>query len=245
MFRTRPELEKPENRSGIAFVSILFGLVVTEAALDLSTEFVKWWDGSDTGVQETRLAHLAVAMTATILSWIGYHQSQQYPPFVIKFVNIPFFQFGLDVLMVVAYYGVVAMAETSDPDPAITHSAVPEAVLVSAIFALYAAWDGLGYRLARDPAYASRYATPRPPASELGARRRVTFVFLGISALLALGVALWDPAAPATVVGVDAVLVVILVSYRLAKQAFDANVQTRDGEPPVAEAGTASGLGGQ
>lgn len=227
LFRTTPELEKPENRTGVAFVSILFGLVVTEAALDFSTELAKWWDDGRAAVQESRLAHLAVGISVTALSWIGYHQSQQYPPFVIKFVNIPFFQFCLDVLMVVTYHSMVVVAETSQGDQVPTPSAVPEATLLLVVFVLYTLWDVLGYRLAHDREYAIRYTTPREHQTRFGTRRWVTVAFLGISALTAVVVWLWHPAAPGQVFAIDVVLVFLALAYRAAKQALDENVRVR------------------
>ncbi len=227
--RTEPELDEGEKRYGATFVNILFGLVVTQAAVGLAVELVDSWTLGTDSLQETRVAHLLVAITLTVLSWIGYHQSQQYPPFLIKFINIPFFQFFLDVSMVVAYYMVVAVAENTDAGTgvAIAPSAWPETVLILAIFILYSAWDGLGYLLFRDPYYSSRLETPRDPVMEFGARRWVTIVFLGLMAVLTVLVGLWGPTTPGGVIAVDAAIITLLLAYRLSKQAFHPKVKIR------------------
>ncbi len=231
--RTEPELDEGEKRYGATFVNIMFGLVVTQAAVRLAVELVDSWTLGADSLQETRVAHLLVAMTLTVLSWIGYHQSQQYPPFLIKFVNIPFFQFFLEVSIVVVYYMVVAVAENSDIGAGvpISPSAWHETVLILGVFLLYAAWDGLGYLLFRDPYYARALKKPRKPERGFGARRRVTIVFLGIMALLTLVVGLWSPSAPEAVIAVDGVLICVLFAYRLSKQAFHSKVKIREPLP--------------
>lgn len=235
LFRTVPELDRGEKRYGATFVNILFGLVVAEAAIQFSRELVKWWGNGWEAVDEARLAHLLVAITLTVLSWIGYHQSQQYPPFLIKFINIPFFHFILDVSMVVVYYVVVAVAENSDPTtgPLISKSPRPEAILVFAAFALYVLWDLLGYRIFRDPEYSKRLATPRNPETKLGPRRWVTAVFCCATGILA-GVIWWvDPVTPASVIASDVILVLVLFLYRLCKQGSDPKVLTRSAATSV------------
>lgn len=229
LFRTVPELDQGDKRSGATFVNILFGLVVTQAAIQLAKELVKWWGDGWNEVDETRLAHLLVALTLTVLSWIGYHQSQQYPPFLIKFVNIPFVQFFLDVLMVIMYYVVVAVAENSDHalGPVLTHSAGPEASLVFVVFVLYSVWDFTGFRLFHDPEYSKRLATPREADSKFGPRRWVTFIFTLVTGGLAMVVWQLDPETPGSVVITDAVIFAVLFLYRICKQASDPKVKTR------------------
>jgi hypothetical protein len=229
VLRTLPEVDRAEKRSGATFVNILFGLVVTDGAVKLARQGVVWWaDGWD-AVEVTRVTHLAVALALTILSWIGYHQSQQYPPFLIKFLNIPFVMFILDVLMVVAYYGVTLLAENGSPieGPVLEHSALPEALLIFVVFVLYAMWDYLNYRLFKDPAYASSMETPRPPDTNLGPRRHVTFRALLTAGALLATVWLLDPSSPAWVAVIDLILVSFLVLYRVAKQAVDPKVKIR------------------
>lgn len=225
VLHTIPELDKADKRAGATFVNILFGLVVTTTALHLSAEAVKGWAEGWGTVSETRLAHLAVAMTVTVLSWIGYHQSQQYPPFLIKFLNIPFFQFILDVTMVIAYYALTALAEGSYPSQ--TPDARPEAVVVLFVFILYIVWDHLGFLLFRDSEYTSRLETPRDPEDTLGPRRWVTLSFFLCAAALLIVVISLHPKAPGPILAADGAIIVLLLSYRLLKQAFDPKVKTR------------------
>lgn len=229
IFETVPELDKADKRSGATFVNILFGLVVTETAIQLSRELVNWSAAGWQEVDETRISHLLVAMTLTVLSWIGYHASQQYPPFLIKFLNLPFLQFFLDVSMVVTYYVVVALAENSGQQAGapLTPDARPEAVLIFVAFALYSAWDWSGYCLFRDREYARRLQSPRRPATGLDQRRKVTFAFTLISLATAVSVWFAHPRAPGIVIATDAGLIVMLFAYRLAKQAADPKVLTR------------------
>jgi len=237
IFETVPELDKADKRSGATFVNILFGLVVTETAIQLSRELVNWSAAGWQEVDETRISHLLVAMTLTVLSWIGYHASQQYPPFLIKFLNLPFLQFFLDVSMVVTYYVVVALAETSGQQggASLTPDARPEAALILVAFALYSAWDWSGYRLFRDREYARRLQSPREPATGLDPRRKVTFIFTAISLVIAATVWKTHPRAPGTVIATDVVLIAMLFCYRLAKQASDPNVLTRGQMPPITQ----------
>jgi hypothetical protein len=232
LLRTVPERDKADKRAGATFVNILFGLVVTQIAIELSKELVNWWGVGWVEVSETRLAHLLVALTLTALSWIGYHQSQQYPPFLIKFVNIPLLQFFLDVSMVVVYYVVVAVAENSDPlaGPVLVPSARPEALLVFVTFGLYAVWDISGRFLFADPEYTSRLETPRDPQPAFGPRRRVTFWFTGVTGLIALAIWLTHPTAPGPVIFWDATLIAVLILYRLFKQGVDPKVKVRPPE---------------
>ncbi|HEY5011983.1 MAG TPA: hypothetical protein VIK61_04665 [Acidimicrobiia bacterium] len=225
-----PELETGPNRSNLAFINILFGLVVTQAVLALTNELVRRYDsGTWKAVAETRLSHLAVAIAVTTLSWIGYHQSQNYPPFLIKFFNIPLWYFVLDVTMVIAYYLVVATAEkhgiaNSVPD------ARPEACLVAFVFVLYFASDWLGFRLFNDREYSLRLEKAREPDPKFGARRWVTVGFLVLTVVLAACTLIAKPTNASVVVAVDGVLIVLLLTYRLAKVAVYDNVLMRDPE---------------
>ncbi len=227
IFRTVPEPDRADKRAGATFVNILFGLVVTTAAIEFATEFVILWDEGWSAVSETRLAHLLLAMALTLLSWIGYHQSQQYPPFLIKFLNIPFLQFLLDVLMVIAYYAVVVVAEGSDR--ALRPDALPEATLVLLVFVLYALWDWLGFRLFHDPEYASRLESPRDTDETIGPRRAVTLAFTGLALLQFAAIWLIRPRAPGSVIVADGLIVAMLFLYRVGKQLSDPRVKTRAG----------------
>ncbi len=231
VFRTKPSIDKANERVGVNFVDILFGLVVTAAVLALADEVVTGWANDAVGADETRIAHLVVAITLTVLSWIGYHMSQQRPPFQIQFVNFPLLQFGLDVAMVVTYYFVVLTAENSRSNngPSIDPTVRPEAILIAFAFLLYFAWDWLGYRVFRDPAYAT--ANNSKPKTSYTGRRWVTVVFFAISVATATFAWYWNPHRPRTVIAFDAFLFAVLVLYRIAKPAFDRTTWVREDEP--------------
>jgi hypothetical protein len=230
---TVPELDEADKRAGATFVNILFALVVTTAATLLAKEFVHAWAKGWDSINEARIANLLVAITLTVLSWIGYHQSQQYPPFLIKFLNIPFFQFFLDVSMVVLYYVVVLVAEDSNPTRGRVHlpDALPEAVLVLSAFFLYSCWDTLGFLLFHDPQYSHRLKSPRAPDARFGARRKVTVVFTMLATVQALLIWCLRPRAVFTVIVADAAIITFLFVYRICKQGFDSKVKTRDQVP--------------
>jgi hypothetical protein len=86
-------------------------------------------------------SHLAVAVTLTLTSWIGYHNSKNRPRFVIAFVNLPFVQFTLDISMVVVYAFAVLTAEGVTSGATESPAVFPEAILVWIAFVLYVAWD--------------------------------------------------------------------------------------------------------
>jgi hypothetical protein len=236
--RTVPELDESDKRSGVTFVNILFGLVVTTAAIQFSAEFVNWWaDGWDF-VNKTRLANLAVALTLTVLSWIGYHQSQQYPPFLIKFINIPFFQIlprcvdGDRVLR-----SRCRCRESRSRRSRSTHTGCvtrsgPRFYRVRALRAL-----GLfGLSVVSRPRVFQEAEDPREP-ERLGPRRWVTFGFTVAAGIQALAIWVFRPSTGPSVIGADAAIIAFLLLYRLLKQGFDPKVKTRSQVPmpsPVA-----------
>jgi hypothetical protein len=233
IFRSLPEQETRENRTGFIFVSILFGLVVSAGVALFAAELYQAMGTGDREVSEVRLAHLAVALAATILSWIGYHQSKQYPPFVIKFIDIPLWMFMLDIAMLTIYYLLVATVEggTAEPPTPATVDAFPEALLVMGAFILYLLWDVFSFVVANDDAYLeemeNRKAGDREP---FGARRQVTALSAVLAAVVALGIVAVRPSTPGTVMVADALLVTLLIAYRLAKRGYDPKAKRR-GEP--------------
>lgn len=245
LYKTVPELDTAEKRSGATFVNILFGLVVSEGVRQMvlalrEAYLVEPADlfGAIDALHAARVSHLGLALVVTTLSWIGYHQSQKYPPFLIKFVNIPLFTFALDVLMVASYYGLIATAESAggSDEPMIGASVRPETGLVVFVFVLYVAWDEAGFRLFRDPEYSFRMQTLRRPEVERGPRRRVTLgAFVG-SILIGVLVLTVDPDAPRAVIAIDALLVALVVAYRLAKQAVQDTVLIRGADPKAPRA---------
>jgi hypothetical protein len=229
IFRSLPEQETQENRTGFIFVSILFGLVVSAGVALFAAELYQAMGTGSREVSEVRLGHLAVALAATILSWIGYHQSKQYPPFVIKFINIPLWMFVLDIAMLTIYYLLVSTVEggTAEPPTATTVDAFPEALLVLGSFILYLTWDVFSFVLANDDAYLEEMGKTPGRREPFGPRRQVTAVFAALAALVSIGVVILGSSAPTTVVLVDALLVMLLIGYRVAKRGYDPNAKRR------------------
>jgi hypothetical protein len=215
------------NRTGVAFVAVLFGIVVSQLASG-SVEPVKALIHNPAGKQHfiapgASLAHYLVGFTLTIASFIGYFSSKNGPQLKIAFFNLPLFQIIVDSAMVVTYLFVAVYAEGRSD----LADARPEAVLVTVSFALYAVWDALGYVLRGDPL--SQLALGRLPKREYGRRRVVTIVGF----LVSVGVTLWvsyvdEPHhRSAMVVRWDIALIVLLVMYRVLKEAFDTKLEYR------------------
>jgi hypothetical protein len=209
------------GRVGLTFVDVLFALVIGYALMPLST----WWKISLAGRM-----HLGVAVTLTLLSWIGYHNSANRPHWVIGFVNLPFALFLLDIAMVVTYAFAVFTAETITPGASVQASLLPEAWVVAVSFLLYALWDFANYRLklfrpyeaawnkaVKDGLLNERDTFP----TDRKYRRHVTLAFFAISVISVLAAYLiearYTPLPNAWTVIFDGWLIVVLFSYRVAK----------------------------
>jgi hypothetical protein len=212
-------------------VNILFGLVVTAAVAEFAQTMVVWQVHGIESINETRLAHLLVAITLTTLSFVGYYQSQQNPPFLMKFINIPLEQFVLDVSMVITYYVAVVMAKSGG----VAGSIRPETALIAVAFFLYFLWDFFGYRLGRDRVYNETLneflkdegGEPKDRDGAYGPRRWVTVAYLLIAVVL--GVIGWwvNPRTPGPIIAIDGALLLVIVTYRLAKPLADRQIKTR------------------
>lgn len=207
---------------GITFVDVLFAFVIGLALTPLGT----WWKISLAGRM-----HLGVAVSLTLFSWIGYHNSANRPRWAIGFINLPFVCFILDISMVVTYAFAVFTAETITHGASPIASLLPEAWVVAVSFVLYLLWDRANYRLKLDRKYKDAWTRAQErgvlkPTDmfpiDIPKRRRTTVVCLWLS-LASLGVAYLNHRmfyAPSrlSVVGFDAWLILLLLSYRIAKQ---------------------------
>lgn len=230
------------DQTGTLFVDILFALVVAEILTPLKTpEYITGPGG----------AHLVVAFTLTILSWVGYHNSKSRADARIRFPTstkldrlkrhphnnweyFAFKQFVLDVLMVIVYWLAAITFESSAYSTRRSHwfwptgaSAVPEALAVSASFVLYAVWDFIGRQEVRrrlDRAVTEDEATAALRRTQVRReRRRWPTLKCGASALALLLVAFVWSDTPGVYV-VDGLLVVILVLYRYRKEVVVADL---------------------
>ncbi|WP_162795892.1 hypothetical protein [Nonomuraea lactucae] len=194
-----------DHKVGVTFIDVLFALVVgrmMESATDAEQ------------LPSSAVAHLILAATVTLLSWVGYHNSVYRPQYEIKVFNYPFWQFVIDVLLVGLYWLMATTAEykpQGDPWNG-PHSAEPEALTVFAIFALYVIWDEIGRRISNNPAYKDDTDTP-----DRIRRRHVTWFF----AIAVMGslivVLLMRPKTETAIILTDVALVVIVILYRVAK----------------------------
>jgi cytochrome bd-type quinol oxidase subunit 2 len=233
LFRTAPEREGEEGAEsvGVAFVSILFGVVVGLIVGELAQEVQAGFDPAKQ-VREPRLLHLAVGTVLATLSFIGYYSSKNRPTHRIKFFNLPLAAFVLDVLMVFAYYLVFSFTESqAGADVATRSDARSEAYIIALAFLLYSLWDLVSWRIKSDQPYQDavkpKDAVQGQIHTDFGARRWTTLAFLVIFGVFAVIIALVDSSSDGTVVAFDVALIALLVAYRVAKSSFDPGVKIR------------------
>src|ERR1700735_2102326 len=105
--KLRHEPRIDPTTSGITFVDILFALAVGRVLLAIGP----WASNHNThSLPAPVMVGLATAIILILTSFIGYHNSENRPRFKIKFFNIGFFKFILDVSMVVVYFVFAAYA---------------------------------------------------------------------------------------------------------------------------------------
>jgi hypothetical protein len=153
------------GKVGISFVDVLFALVVGEVLSPLR----RWWTIPGPG-----WSHLVLAAVLVLTSWIGYHNSTNRPKYEIAFVNLPLWQFVLDISMVIAYWFTATSAELPEHSPVMDlpaprGSAVPEAILVAVCFLLYVLWDEVGRQIKKSSLYG---ASSLSLATSMGPPRR-------------------------------------------------------------------------
>lgn len=201
-FTARPPQTDPRN-IGVTFVDVLFAFVVGKI-LDRSI---------DGAVPLAGKAQLVLASTLTITSWIGYHNSGNRSPYFLRFMNWPLAQFLIDVTLVYVYW---LCAVTSEAAPSAGHvvraSALPESSLVLTSGVLYFMWDLVAWRVRMLPQYEER-----PIEHDIPGRRWVSLGLALASATVLGCVLIWSPTSTSAVLAVDAVLWVVLVGYRFAK----------------------------
>ena len=216
---------KVKEHVGLAFVSILFGIVVGLMVADLADE-IRGWIYSATDVRISRVTHLLVGVFLTVLSFLGYFASQNRPKHRIYFFNLPLALFLLDVLMVFDYYVVLGFTESAFGAEIFTRTdARPEAILVAAAFFLYFLWDIVGWKISSDAEY--QETIDAPIDKQFGARRWVTFAFLILFMFIAIIIWQWNPSSEVCVALLDGLLIAILIAYRITKPLFDPTVTTR------------------
>jgi len=196
---------KDRGAVGISFVDVLFALVIAEILAPL-----RYFDA----IPGYGLAHLAVAATLTLTSWVGYHNSHNRPQYLIRFPNKPLAQFVLDIAMVVAYWLAAVTAEVNIEGGAIpAPSAAAETWAVAASFGLYVVWDFVARQIRHDERYRAR-----PASYDVPRRRGATMICAALVAVIAGVVYVTNPDTARAVYLVDAVLIVLLIGFRLLKE---------------------------
>jgi len=188
--------ERDTHTIGLVFVGVLFAAVITKI-LELS---------SADGLPVAGAAHLVLAAVVTITSWIGYHNSANRSTYKIYFFNLPLALFVIEMIHVYLYWLIATTSENAvDPRP----SAVPESLLVVAVFAAYTLWDQAALAIRRSPRYGNL-----PRSSEQPARRRVTVAATCLVVVLATGALTVDPTGTVGVVLLDAALCLVAIGHR-------------------------------
>lgn len=184
---------------GGVFIDVLFAAVVTKA-LEVSSM------GTLPPVGQIQLA---LAMTVTISSWIGYHNSSNRTRYRILFFNLPLWQFFIEIAHVYVYWLLVVTSEGVGIDANSGPSSRPDALLTSLTFVLFVAWDLIALRMRISSHYPEMLLSDDKPA-----RRHAT---LGVSSCVLLVAAftwLIDPQNVAAIMVVDIVLIALVVAHR-------------------------------
>lgn len=201
---SRTEPDEPQ-KAGIEFVDILFALVVGEAL--------------DALVRTGRMpaagrSHLAFAGLLTIMSWIGYHNSDHRYSGQITFSSrtpLKFTALGkflVDIALVVLYWLAVRTTDGGFGTP--TSPSWAASVSIAALaFVLYVAWDVLAWAAPRESGHdRSRF---------LSWRRVVSIWFAVLAVGIAFSALAAEPAGNGAVTVVNILLCVLVVFYRVAK----------------------------
>lgn len=196
---------KDELAVNLGFVDVLFAIVVGKI-IDLSLA---------PSLPGAAIAQLVLAATVTLTSYIGYRNSLNRPRFLIRpFVNVPFWQFVVDVALVYVYVQLATSAEVSGKSP----SAMPELRALFVISILYVVWDGLAALIRISPRYEDR-----PLARANWYRALVSIGFVAGVAILSVWPAETQLDADA-VLAVDAAATALVVAYRIAKELVPTNL---------------------
>jgi len=206
----KPELGRVDT--SLRYTDILFGFVIRELFLRLQnwsqlTDSVRW--------------HLVVGTTLVLGSWIGYRRSQNRTTYEVKFFNLPLFRFLVDQLMLILYFRIAVLTEVDGHGlPTDSDLAASTINLVMYVFVLYVVWDLFGIWMARSM---TKGSTPRYPQvvdgkmSE-GAQPADWVGFFISTSVLAVFAVLWCRANVFDPQGLFVLVVLLLLTYRMAKE---------------------------
>ena len=201
----RREPRVDERTVGIGFIDVLFGLVIANVLQPFAHV------GS---VPTVGRVQLVLAGVLTVTSWIGYHNSWNRNRYFIDFPNLPFFQFLVEVALVVLYFLIAITAPSTKTSLSNRDfSVVLVSSFVAATFVLYSIWDRLALLIRKDPRYARRTLDKDVPA-----RRYTSYAFAVGTVAAATAVGILRPRGTAAIVTVEVILIVLIVAYRFAKE---------------------------
>lgn len=170
-FRSPPEREPLGSGVSLSLVDILFGLVLAQVFVATANGYAE--------ITGAGWAHLTLAGWTIVQSWVGYHNYRLSSDlWRLDFTRLPMLQFGIDIVIVAAYWAMVITAEGIPISPgrgsdSALHasSGRPESVLLASIFLLYFVWDSIEIVLAESPEYAKRAERPGLIRSQTRPRR--------------------------------------------------------------------------
>lgn len=219
LWHRRPSPTVDPVTIGISFIDILFAL-----AIGVALQPVQSWarDPSQNPLPSATVVNMLVVIFLILGSFVGYHNSTNRPRFRIRFVNVEFFKFTLDVCMVVLYFILASFAANQPP------GIRAETLIVSVVFGLYALWDLAGLIQRSSAAYRDEWCkayalSDRPTLMENWTaanpwRMVVTLGGLVVSTALTVYAFLTSSVvSTTTVVIVGVILIVVLFLYRVVK----------------------------
>ncbi|MGD0056208.1 MAG: hypothetical protein ABSC34_12330 [Acidimicrobiales bacterium] len=167
------------------FIDLLFAIVLTEL---LSSLGKRVWGPPQHGVTTTYMSHFAVAAAFTLVSWVAYHGTGNKHRFKIRFFNIQFFKFVVEILIVVVYFLMAANVIANPP------SCRNDVILGICAFVCYGLWDFIIKRELNDTRYKDAwedYAEKLTPHGAAwpkyeGIRVWMTWISLAVLVILSL-----------------------------------------------------------
>ncbi len=207
-----------EDPLRFTFVEMLFALAVSQVAMsaaDLASL------PNPIGEKLPALAHLTLSLLAIAASWVGWRltKSPGTKHLISSIFELRFVGLILDVLLVILYFILVKSTdiEQVNGSPRLTApSAAPEALWISAVFAVYALWDLLSDVLPAD------YAPGLTFVRRLWRGLRIAFVST-FSSIACLGLT-WlvyrnasNASSGSRVVALDLALLAVIFLFRVLK----------------------------
>jgi hypothetical protein len=216
-----------QGNVGLNLVNVVYGVVLAGVFIPTSIDY--------RNVPAAQWSQLILAATAIVLSWIGYYNNRgEYKVWRARFLNIPFFQYLISVLILAGYWGLILSAEGFQSETGTT-SALPEALIMLTVFALYFLWDILEFCVQSSEKYVAVmtrvYTEEREKQSQgtvlyspddlkkrTRARGVVTLIFVGF--LIGVVLVFWqtNPDSTRLVVAIDGLGVLMLLVYRILQE---------------------------